>query len=1128
MIKDGNRLSLSATDLVGHLNCAHLTELDLAVANGQLKPPGFHDPFRQLLQERGSRHEQGYIEHLKVSGLSIVEIGGVGVDDNTIGRTREAMTAGAEVIVQGSFRKAEWVGRPDVLVRVEKPSALGAWSYEVVDTKLSRETKAGTVLQLCLYADLVEDVQGLRPEQGYVVVPHSGFERQPYRMDDYGAYFRRVRSNLVDAVTIKAPGVLYPEPCAHCDICRWAQRCDGQRRGDDHLSLVAGATKLQIEELKRRSINTVAALAAMQSPLAWKPSRGARASYERIREQARLQVEGRATGQILHELLAIEPGFGLAALPEPSPGDVFFDLEGDPFVGERGIEYLFGYAYGETNGTVTYEADWALNRDDEKTVFERFIDFVIGRLKIWPDLHIYHFAPYEPAALKRLMGRYASRENELDSLLRGARFVDLYSVVRNGIRASVESYSIKKLEPLYGYRRDVDLIDANRALFKIEAHLELEDSEFIAPDDLDAVAGYNRDDCLSTQGLRDWLEALRRTLVADGMDVPRPSPSPGEPPEPLAERQARIEALITRLTEGVPADPELRVPEQHARWLLAYLLDWNRREQKAAWWEHFRLCRLSADELLDERAGLSGLTFGGSVRGRAKNPIDRYSFPPQENEIRGQESLYEVGGRKLGSIDAIGDDWVEIKKRQDSIDIHPAAIFAPETIIGVQVLEDSLERVATYVADHGMGGEGPYLAARDLLMRASPRLGGQAIETPGESTLESALRLAPALRRGVFPIQGPPGAGKTFMGARMICRLVAEGRTVGVTASSHKVIRNLLDAVIAAAVEMGIALDCAQKSKEKEPDQPHLRFISKNQDLLDSIGHGCNVAGATAWFWAAPDAADSVDVLFIDEAAQMSLANVLAASQAARTVVLLGDPQQLEQPMRGSHPEGTDVSALHHLLHGEQTIREDRGLFLAETWRLHPDICRFTSELFYESRLYSRPGLDGQRIQSPGRFSGSGLRYFGVPTLGNQSSSPEEANAVRDIVEELLASQATWNDAKGVEQSVTLNDILVIAPYNAQVAEIHERLPDARVGTVDKFQGQEAAIVIYSLTTSSFADEPRGMEFLYSLNRLNVATSRAKCLCVLVASPAVFEAECRTPRQMQLANAFCRYLEMAR
>ena len=231
--------------------------------------------------------------------------------------------------------------------------------------------------------------------------------------------------------------------------------------------------------------------------------------------------------------------------------------------------------------------------------------------------------------------------------------------------------------------------------------------------------------------------------------------------------------------------------------------------------------------------------------------------------------------------------------------------------------------------------------------------------------------------------------------------------------------------------------------------------------------------------------------------------------------------------MQGSHPEGTDVSALHHLLNGKPTIDADQGLFLDETWRLHPDICRYTSELFYSGRLHPRSGLEVQRICSSSRFAGTGLRYVPVVTEGNQSSSPEEAECVRDIVEEILASGASWIDRDGVERPITLADILIIAPYNAQVFEIDDRLPGARIGTVDKFQGQEAPISIYSMTTSSYADAPRGMEFLYSLNRLNVATSRAKCLYILVASPSVFEAKCRTPRQMKLANAFCRYLELA-
>ncbi|MFZ1812830.1 MAG: DEAD/DEAH box helicase, partial [Rhizobiaceae bacterium] len=288
-----------------------------------------------------------------------------------------------------------------------------------------------------------------------------------------------------------------------------------------------------------------------------------------------------------------------------------------------------------------------------------------------------------------------------------------------------------------------------------------------------------------------------------------------------------------------------------------------------------------------------------------------------------------------------------------------------------------------------------------------------------------------------------------------------------------------------------------------------------------------SLGGATAWFWARPDAKCSIDVLFIDEAAQMSLANVLAVSQAANSLVLLGDPRQLEQPIQGSHPDGVAVSALDHLLGAHATVPPERGLFLPETWRLHPSICAFNSELFYEGRLHSLPGLEKQGIKSKGRITGAGLRYSPVEHAGNQSSSPEEVERVCALVDEIMQSDTSWIDRDRVEAPLTLKDILIIAPYNAQVFALQERLPTACIGTVDKFQGQEAPIVIYSMTTSSHADAPRGMEFLYSANRLNVATSRAKCMCIVVASPTLFEAECRTPRQMQLANAFCRYLEMA-
>ncbi len=396
-----------------------------------------------------------------------------------------------------------------------------------------------------------------------------------------------------------------------------------------------------------------------------------------------------------------------------------------------------------------------------------------------------------------------------------------------------------------------------------------------------------------------------------------------------------------------------------------------------------------------------------------------------------------------------------------------------------------------------------------------------------ERVLDAACRLAVSIAEGVLPIQGPPGTGKTFTGARMICELVRVGQTVGITANSHKVIRNLLDGVLEAAADCGLSFGCVQKVDEPGEPRRGLQFTKDNAEIFASLGPDCPVGGGTAWLWSRPEAFETVDVLFVDEAAQMSLANVLAVSQAAKAVVLLGDPQQLEQPIQGSHPEGTDVSALHHILGDRKTVPDDRGLFLGETWRLNPDICQFTSELFYEGRLVPRPGLEHQILRSDGPVSGAGLRFLPIPHEGNQSSSPEEADSVAALVHKILASSSTWIDADGVERSVRLQDILIIAPYNAQVYELQVRLPGARIGTVDKFQGQEAPIVIYSMTTSRQADAPRGMEFLYSLNRLNVATSRARCVCVLVANPAVLEAECRMPRQMQLANAYCRYLELA-
>ena len=579
----------------------------------------------------------------------------------------------------------------------------------------------------------------------------------------------------------------------------------------------------------------------------------------------------------------------------------------------------------------------------------------------------------------------------------------------------------------------------------------------------------------------------------------------------------------------MPVDIEERTVEQQARWILANIADWHRREQKAVWWEYFRLSELSADDLLDERGALAGLDYMATVGGTFAVPIHRYRFPAQETDLRDGKRLRSVGGDNFGALERMSfeDRTVDIKKRGDTAHLHPPAVFAHD-IVNSKVLANSLVRIGKHVVENGTTTNSTqYRAARDLLLRERPRIGGAPLRNDGETTVEAALRIASLMQGGVLPIQGPPGAGKTFTGARMICTLVRAGARVGVTANSHKVIRNLLDEVLKASEENGINLAAIQKLSEGTQNLLGLRFTTSNDDVFRALNSDCQVAGGTAWLWARPEARNAVDVLFVDEAAQMSLANVLAISQAGASLVLLGDPQQLEQPIQGSHPDGTAVSALDHILAGHQTIPDDRGLFLEQTWRLHPEISEFTSEMFYEGRLTSRPGLENQRVVSNGPIQGSGLRFIDVEHHGNQSSSPEEAETVMALVQQLVGETASWIDANGSEQPLGLEDILVIAPYNAQVFELQQRLPGARIGTVDKFQGQEAPVVIYSMATSAPEDAPHGMEFLYSLNRFNVATSRARCVSVLVANSALFSPECRTPRQMQLANAFCRYQELS-
>lgn len=1117
-------LQLAATDLPNHLGCTHLTQLQRKDAFGELTRPVFNDPSLNVLRERGEEHEDAYVDYLQKQGLSCIDLSGQSCE-----ATSKAMHEGIDVIIQARLEDGQWMGYADILIKVPVKSKLGAWSYEVQDTKLAQETRPGAVLQLCLYAEMLEKIQGIAPESLHVVKPGDPFATDSYRFNDFRAYYNAFRNDLVQAV--RDVPATYPNPVDQCRICAWWQRCDKQRRDDDHLSLVAGIRSSQIAELEKQEIHQLAELALAKKIK--RPERGQLQGLLSRQQQALIQLQGREEKALKHKiLLPVEEDRGFNKLPKRSDGDIYFDIEGDAFYPDGGLEYLLGYYYQDNKGHWAYQRHWASNRLEEKKAFEAFMQFVMKRWKKHPNLCIYHYAPYEPTALNRLSGTHAVYEREVAMLLRGHRLVDLHSVVKGALIASVERYSLKDLEKFAGFLRTVDLREASLARRHVECALELNDLKSITADDRQKVEGYNQDDCAATLALHEWLEKIRKKAVKEGAKFKRLEINDGESSDEKKEAATKAEQLRAAIIKQLPEDQSKWNEEHRAAWLLAHQVDYFDREERSAWWEYFAIRKLNEEDLLEHRKAIVGLSDPKmlKLKGREKNPTVRYRFPPQESDIHVGDTVSDVLGDTFGEVTGVSmeDQTIDIKKNGDSININPQAIQVKPKTFRHNVLADSLFKVAAAVRQYGFGKNMPYAAAQDLLMKNSPRFTSNFtgnLLKPNEDHVAGAIRLAAILDNSVLAIQGPPGSGKTYTGAMMIMQLVREGYKIGLTAVSHKAIRNLLAKLKSEAKKQGLKLTVGHKSDGSFDDGDDVIELDKNSGALEALAGGA-VIGATAWLWASDAAENSLDYLFVDEAGQMSLTNVLAACRCTKNLILLGDPQQLEQPQQGSHPEGSDVAALTHLLDGKKTIADAKGIFIKTTRRLHPHICRLTSELYYESRLEPIAGLDRQAIGGKTLFAGSGLFHVPVEHKGNQSKSIEEAAVVKQIVNDLV-KHGTWTDHEDKTHKIKPGDIAIVTPYNAQIAALEELLPGYSIGTVDKFQGQEAPVVIYSMASSSSQDAPRGMSFLYSPNRFNVATSRAMCICILVASPLLFEPECKSIDQMRWANAMCRYKELA-
>jgi predicted RecB family nuclease len=1178
---------LSPSDLSNHLACSHLSYLNFRTLNGGPKPPKVDDELTEILQKYGAEHESRYLEALQ---RQLAEVGKT-VIDLDVQRTAHAAYSAAEIqsratdvasafaagpnaLYQPTFFHLEgqvgWIGRADFLVPKETPSNLGDYAFEPYDTKLARIAKVNALIQLCSYAEQIALIQGTPPEEIHIVTGSEKEGTVSVRLSEVSAYFRHVKQAFQDSLADGFESAAEPAPTEHCGICRWGRVCTKTWRENDDITFVAGVTNSYREILRKAGVQSLPDLAdKTDTPEDLRPE-----AFARLKAQANLQLRSREAKRVdaqakpMYEFIRpLQERRGFNLLPEPAPGDIFYDIEGHPYRGDEGLEYLHGLAWVDNTGELRYKEIWAHDEEGERLALQQVVDFIYERIAdpASGDLRVYHFGHYEPSALRRMATRFATYETKLER------------VVTQALRIGVESYSIKKLEELYEFRRDDLVEEGGLSIIHYEHWINSRDTaDFGSKGDnriLDELAKYNRNDCHSTIHLRTWLEQRRAELLstlnhAENEMLVRPHLNI------IADDESIGTGLVAQLNAG-RFEPELSEDDAARlghRWLMADLLDFHKRERSVEVFEFLQMLNKTDMELYDDPNVIAGLDFLSELEstpatGRRNHAvIRRYRFDPNQltkldiNDQITATNYYsppsqegERTPRPSISFDFLDVDRgiVDLRISSSTLPIpDPVAIFESKSI-NKKGFEDALVELATLVLD---GDEQKFPASHDLLRRTPPRLRQLSLDKlnhDGQIDWKSISQIALDLDQSYFVIQGPPGTGKTYSSAKAILQLVRSGQRIGIAANTHNAVEQLLSEITDHAEDFGFNSDEPLTILHKPRDGIDSAFQSTthavivktktdNSKVSAEVPNHHIVAG-TSFLFTSSAMRQTVDVLFIDEAGQLSLADTLGASLSARNLVLVGDPQQLKQPTKAAHPGHSGLSGLEYINQEADVVPPDYGVLLNVTRRMHPAITSFVSEQVYESKLFSESSCSNQEIGGNDELSGSGLRWIPVEHVGRSTYSPEECDLIVKIYYQMLGRLFT--DKQGNSRHITSEDLFVIAPYNHQTHKLRQGLlahhqaaasgvtdevVKRRVGTVDKAQGDEAPVVIISHTSSCAEDVPRGMEFHYSKNRFNVAVSRAKALAIVVANPRLLDVTCKTIEQVKLANMLCRYAEVAK
>lgn len=1125
-------MNFSPTDLTTFMNSPFASWMNRFCRENPAQAPSADetDELSQLLSKRGITHEESLITTFAGENKTIARIDLLESIEQKKTATLAAMQQGLDVIYQPILESENIRGYADFLLKVLGESKFGSYHYEVLDTKLATKLKPEFAVQLCCYADLLEKIQGTRPK--HLKVGLGNGEIKTLKTEEYFYYYLCLKEQFLKKQQ-EFDSSKMPDPFDSKSYGQWTTFAEKLLENKDHLSLVANITRSQIKRLNSAGVLTCEDLIQLTD----KRIPGLKVEIlDHLKAQADIQKRNDGNIPPLFEIKQHPQGkkIGLALLPPHSNKDVFFDIEGFPLE-EGGLEYLWGNTYFDETGQKQFKDFWAHNKAQEKQAFQHFIGWVYELWQQDPSMHIYHYANYEIAACRKLMNRYGVCEHQVDQLLRNEVFVDLFKVVKGCMIIGEPRYSIKNVEHLYRGQRDTEVGCGGDSVVVYENWRERnlageEGDTWETSKILNDIRDYNIDDCDSTQELVVWLRKQQQQHNIEfigKLEIEEP-----EVPEEVTIRTQLRDTLLGKA--GTENESQAQITEN-----LAWTLEFHRREAKPVFWRLFDRIGLESQDLVDDIDCLAGCNRTAlqafKPTTRARNLAYEFEFDPDQEFKANAKSYYVLGEENKKGNNLTVSLLAEMSDLAKGRLVITSSVDLPEVITLIPdeyVRPDPIPKAIDSVVKEYDEGHIKNSAIIDFLKRKSPRINNRnndqtpiiCSDVPAQR-IEQTISAVVNLDRSYLTIQGPPGSGKTFTGKHIIAELARQGKRIGISSNSHKAINNLLVGTASYCTEKSITAHFfCTKNTGAEIDDNAITVL-KNADIFSQLQDGC-VVGTTAWGFCRDDLVDQFDYLFIDEAGQVSVANLIGMSRSAENLVLMGDQMQLGQPSQATHPAESGLSVLDYLLHDDPIIRPEMGVFLGTTYRMHSAVNNFISHAIYEGQLTSDQENDKQCIQVPAGYQGNldqtaGVLFIPVIHEGNTQASNEEVGVIKQKAKELLGR--TFTDKKGNQRPIDWNDMLFVAPYNHQVNKLKASLGNqAKVGSVDKFQGQEAPIVIFSLCTSDASESPRGIDFLFDKHRINVAISRAQALAIIIGNPNLFSTSVNSLSQMRKVNVLSR------